>query len=113
MFIAAEKGDYSLLWSSIQYHDYLCRWGFVDFIYFFIYLFVYFIAEYSVRLRGGTTPFEGHVEVLVEDEWGAILDTQWDLNDATVICRQLGFSAAKVNLSAGFELKCTNDLYNG
>lgn len=58
---------------------------------------IYFCAaEFSVRLHGGATPYEGRVEVLVEDEWGSIQDSQWDIHDATVICRQLGFSVAKV-----------------
>ena len=55
-----------------------------------------YAAEFSVRLRGGATPFDGRVEVLVNEEWGSILDSHWDIYDAIVTCRQLGFSTAKV-----------------
>ncbi|XP_064388131.1 uncharacterized protein LOC135336300 isoform X2 [Halichondria panicea] len=50
--------------------------------------------DWSVRLRGGQSPFEGRVEVLVNNSWGTIQDTNWGLDDALVVCKQLGFSAA-------------------
>ena len=34
--------------------------------------------------------------------WGAISNSNWDINDATVVCRQLGYSAgAEVALKNG------------
>ena len=49
-----------------------------------------------IRLGSGTIPTEGRVEVLYDSVWGSIVDDNWDINDANVICRQLGFPGATI-----------------
>ena len=45
----------------------------------------------SVRVQGGTQPYNGHVEVMYNEEWGTICNMGWDLNDARAFCKQLGY----------------------
>eukprot|EP00057_Strongylocentrotus_purpuratus_P012489 XP_011666963.1 PREDICTED: uncharacterized protein LOC100891205 isoform X2 [Strongylocentrotus purpuratus] len=54
-------------------------------------------AETSrLRLISGATPNEGRVEVDVGDGrgWGTICDNGWGYNDASVVCKQIGYPAA-------------------
>ena len=49
--------------------------------------------EGAVRLRGGASPLEGRVEICLHGIWGTVCDDHWDINDATVVCRQLNHSS--------------------
>ena len=70
--------------------------------------FLFCAAEGSVRLRDGRVPLEGRVEVVYQGEWGTVRDGRWGLEDASVVCRQLGFPSAQVMMNFSALGKITN-----
>ena len=51
------------------------------------------IKEGDIRLVGGTYLWEGRVEIFLSGDWGTVTDDSYHSDDdATVVCRQLGYN---------------------
>ena len=45
----------------------------------------------DIRLADGPSSLSGRVEICYNNQWGTVCNNYWDVNDARVVCRQLGY----------------------
>ena len=49
----------------------------------------------------------GRIEVHYAGTWGSVYASGWDIKDATVACRQLGYHSASLS---GYRIFCSSDI---
>ena len=66
----------------------------------------------AVRLVNGTLS-SGTVQIFYDQKWGTVCDESWDITDANVVCRQLGFSGADHSVSIVYESLQAGHVWHG
>ena len=52
------------------------------------------MPKIDIRLIGGKDESQGRVELGLNGVWGTVCHESWDIHDAEVVCRQLGYRGA-------------------
>ena len=66
------------------------------------------ISVMPIRLRGSHSSNMGRIEVHYAGTWGSVYALSgWDIKDATVACRQLGYHSASLS---GYRIFCSSDI---
>lgn len=47
--------------------------------------------ETDIQLVNGRTQKDGKVEICLDGTWGSVCDDNWNLRNARVVCRQMGY----------------------
>ena len=69
----------------------------------------------NITLVGGPDKYSGRVEIFMKgaNSWGTICDDYWDDEDATVVCRHLGYYGGKAVRKAGYGQGKTHGCMHG
>ena len=88
LFISTNETKHESLFQSPEVHDCIHR----NYnIYTICNSFLFFSPDLSVQLLNGSDATEGRVEMIIKGVHRTVCDDSWDVNDATVVCRMLGF----------------------
>lgn len=54
-------------------------------------MLLFILANMDTRLTGGHHEGEGRVELRYNNEWIGVCDVAWNINDASTVCRAIGY----------------------
>ena len=57
-----------------------------------LYLYDVVCDSGTIRLVGGSNQYDGRIEICINNRWGSVCSNNWDATDASVACKQLGYS---------------------
>ena len=91
---------YNMVWYDMIWYDNMIWYMVWDMIWYdMIWYSLSYISRFAthlvadvggIRLTGGADEMEGRVEVEYKGEWYAMCDDSWGIEEANVVCKQLG-----------------------
>ena len=102
---SSKEKPYMLSQYCVRYCVIIARLVFIDSLYVFLLKYSLLIHTFSISLTGpclhgsvrvvnryGTISSRGNVELCVINSWKTVCASSWDNQDASVVCRQSGYS---------------------